>query len=93
MKRSKKNQKFGGYTWTTGDITDIVESNRWYEGCEKYKNVFKCRTSRGETLCVAWEYYPNLDAGDFVTMEGRLANEVFLVRKMLIDKKERTRGD
>lgn len=69
-------------------IVEILEKNKWYENCQKFKNAFKCASTTGKPrLCVAWERYPNIEEGDLIKMIGWIKNEVFFVKSLVIVRK------
>ena len=68
-------------------ILEMIEKNKYYEQTDKYKCAFRCKSNAGSRLCIAWERYPNIKAGDKVCMTGYIKNDVFIVKTLLIIKK------
>ena len=69
-------------------IVEILEKNKWYENCQKFKNAFRCASNTDTPrLCVAWERFPNIEKGDLIKMVGWIKNEVFYVKSLVIVKK------
>lgn len=74
-------------------IVEVLEKNKWYNGCQKYKCAFTCKSKTGTPrLCVAWQRFPNLEAGNEAIITGKLIGNVFMVwdmRMRIPDKEEK----
>ncbi len=64
-------------------IIEVLEKNKWYEGCQKFKCAFTCESKTGiPRLCVAWQRFPNLEEGNEAIITGKFVNNVFMVWDM-----------
>lgn len=64
-------------------IVEVLEKNKWYAGCQKYKCAFTCESKSGKPrLCVSWQRFPSLEVGCEAILTGKLINNVFMVWDM-----------
>lgn len=56
----------------------------------KLKTVFFCESEKEPKgrMCIVWEDRTTFEVGDFIEMQGRLANGVFLVKTFHFKRKE-----
>lgn len=88
MRRRRKqttfNPKYECYWVENTHVTEVLEKNKSYE--RNIKNAFKCESKKGEPrTCIYWSRVTEiLEAGSLVSMYGRLENNVFIVKKLLV---------
>lgn len=69
-------------------VLKILELNKSYPGQIKLKTVFMAESVTGiPRMCVYWGNKINLEVGDFVSMEGRLKNNVFIASSLYFKKR------